>query len=303
MKVLIAVSGGADSVVLLDLLARKRLAQFLNYKLPKIEIVGVAHFNHRIHRDAAEHQKFVKELAAHYRLPFFTKRSQEKLCSEADAREARYKFLKATAKKTGADVIALAQHADDQVETVLLNVIRGTGLLGLGGMVELRDGLWRPLLNVPKKDLIKYLQKRRLKFVFDPTNEDATYSRNFIRLRIITQMERINPKVRAAFLRVARHAREGLELSRMLADEWIRNFAEGKSIPLAQFCALPPAVSKAVVREIYFREIGNLQKIEELHVSEILALAANPNGGKQKKFGELTFRTSRQSGLRVLEWK
>ncbi|MFH0834495.1 MAG: ATP-binding protein, partial [Patescibacteria group bacterium] len=72
MKVLIAVSGGVDSVALLDLLAKKKLGSFLGKNLPPIELVGVAHFNHRIHRDAAAHQKFVESLAKKYRLPFFT---------------------------------------------------------------------------------------------------------------------------------------------------------------------------------------------------------------------------------------
>ena len=302
MKVVVAVSGGVDSVALLDLLAKKKLAPFLGRELPVIELLGIAHFNHRIHRDADKHQEFVKKLAAQYKLPFFTQRTGKKLTSEADARAARYKFLRNVEKKTGADAIALAHHADDQVETVLLNVIRGTGLLGLGGMSELRDKLWRPLVDTFKKDIYEYAKKRRLKFVHDPTNDDPTYSRNFIRLRIIGEMGRINPRVREAFLRVARHAREGNELAEMLAGEFLRRMEESKTIPLTEFCALPPAVSKAVVREIYFREVGNLQKIEGLHVNEILVLAQNQAGNKQKKFGELTFKTAKHEGARVLTW-
>lgn len=303
MKILVAVSGGVDSVALLDLLAKKKLAQFLGRELPPLEVLGVAHFNHKIHHAADDHQKFVESLAAKYRLPFFTKRSSRKLKSEADARDARYLFLRTLAKKMDADAIALAHHADDQVETVLLNVIRGTGLLGLGGIAELRDGLWRPFLEISKKDLFDYNKKKRLKFVHDPTNDDATYSRNFVRLRIIGEMERINPRVREAFLRVARHAREGAELASLLATEFLRRSEKAKTIPLAEFCALPRAVSKAIVREVYLREIGNLQKIEELHVDEILALARNSSGGKRKKFGELIFKTSKRDSRRVLTWK
>ncbi|MFH0776765.1 MAG: tRNA lysidine(34) synthetase TilS [Patescibacteria group bacterium] len=303
MKVLIAVSGGVDSVALLDLLAKKKLGGFLGKNLPPIELVGVAHFNHRIHRDAAAHQKFVRDLAAKYRLPFFTKRATTKLKSEAEARDARYKFLKAVARKTRADTIALAHHADDQVETVLLNVIRGSGLLGLSGMAESRDGLWRPLLAIAKKRLFEHCKKNRLKFVYDPTNDDANYSRNFVRLKIIGEMERLNPKVREAFLRLAQHAREGAELAELLAREFLIRCATAKSIPLNEFNALPPAVAKAVIRQIYCLAVGNLQKIEALHVSEILELAKNPAGNKTKKFGELTFRTGKSGDKRVLAWK
>ncbi len=303
MKVLIAVSGGVDSVALLDLLARRKLAGFLEREIPKIEFVGVAHFNHRIHHHADEHQKFVEKLAAKHQLPFFTKRSARKLRSEAEARDARFAFLNSILRSEKADAIVLAHHADDQVETVLLNVIRGTGLLGLGGMAEFAEKKWRPLLAVSKKELFEYCKKRRLKFVHDPTNDDPTYSRNFIRLRIIGEMERLNPQVRSAFLRIARHAREGAELANLLAGEFLRRTEIGKSLPLAEFGALPPAIAKSVIREIYSREVGNLQKIEEVHIDEILKLARNPAGGKQKKLGELIFRTRKCGDRRVLAWK
>jgi tRNA(Ile)-lysidine synthase len=303
MKVLIAVSGGMDSVALLDLLARGKLAEFLRREIPPIELVGVAHFNHRIHSRADEYAQFVEKLAAQYRLPFFGGKSRKKLHSEADARDARFEFLNSVLRRKKADALALAHHADDQVETVLLNVIRGTGLLGLGGMEEFVRKKWRPLLGVSKKDLLKYCEKRRLKFVRDPTNEDAEYSRNFIRLRIIGEMEQLNPQVRAAFLRIARHAREGAELASLLAGEFLRRTENAKSLPLAQFGVLPPAVAKSVIREIYFREVGNLQKIEEVHIDEILRLARNPAGGKRKKCGELFFRTGKKDNERILSWK
>ncbi|MFA6458536.1 MAG: tRNA lysidine(34) synthetase TilS [Patescibacteria group bacterium] len=303
MKIIVAVSGGVDSVVLLDLLAKKKLAKFLGRKLPKIEILGVAHFNHRIHREADAQQQFVKQLAAKYRLPFFTKTSSRKIKSEAEARAARYEFLEKLWQKEKADTIALAHHGDDQVETIFLNLIRGSGLAGATGMTELAGKKWRPFLEIPKAQIEAYAKKAKLKFVVDPTNSDPNFARNYLRAEILPRMRQLNPRLDEGIRRFAKIARENLELTNLLAAEFLRRTENAQTIPLLEFGVLPPAVAKAVVREIYLKEIGNLQKIEERHVAEVLALARNSAGGKQKKFGELTFRTAKLAGQRVLSWK
>lgn len=304
MKVLVAVSGGIDSVTLLDLLAKKRLAKFVDHQPPTTNYqLSVVHFNHKIHRDADKHEAFVKKLAIKYDLPFFSEHSKRKLKSEAEAREARYRFLRKTARKVGADCIALAHHLDDQVETILLNLIRGTGLLGLGGMGEYRDQLWRPLLSVPKQKIATYTKRNSLKFVRDPTNSATQYTRNFLRNKVLPDLEKLNPKVTEAILRVARAARESAEFSSLLADEWLRRFGKARSVPLAEFSSLPRAIQKTVVREIYHQQVGNLMGIEEKHLEEVVALAKNPQGGKQKQFGKLIFRTGKRGKERVLTWK
>jgi len=303
MKVVVAVSGGVDSVVLLDLLAKKKLDKFLKRNSPKTEITGIAHFNHKIHREANAHEKFVENLAKKYRLPFFSKRSSRKLRSEAEARDSRFEFLETILEKNGADMIVLAQHFDDQVETILLNIVRGTGLLGLSGMTEFSRKKWRPLLEIPKVKIIAFAKKTKLKFVDDPTNFDSNYSRNFLRLEILPKLKKLNPRMGASILRLARQARENVELINLLADDFLKKAENTKSLPIIEFRILPSAIAKAVIREIYFREIGNLQKIEELHVSEILELGQNPAGGKQKKLGKLIFKTSKIGNRRVLSWK
>lgn len=303
MKVVVAVSGGVDSVVLLDLLAKKKLAKFLVRKLEKIEVLGVAHFNHSIHREADAQQKFVEQLAAKYRLPFFTKTSSRKLKSEAEARAARYEFLEKIAKQEKADVLALAHHTDDQVETIFLNLIRGSGLAGAIGMTEFVGKKWRPFLEVPKTQIITYAKKAKLKFVVDPTNADPNFSRNYLRAEILPKMRQLNPRLNEGVLRFAKIARENFELTNLLANEFLRRTEKTQTIPLMEFGVLPPAVAKAIIRAIYLREIGNLQKIEEHHVAEILELARNPAGNKKKKMGELTFQTAKLAGQRVLSWK
>lgn len=304
MKVVVAVSGGVDSVVLLDLLAKKKLEKFLNRKLPTTSYqLVVAHFNHRIHGEADAQQQFVEQLATKYRLPFFTKTSSRKIKSEAEARAARYEFLEKLLRREKADVIALAHHGDDQVETIFLNLIRGSGLSGATGMTELAGKKWRPFLEVPKTQIENYAKKVQLKFVVDPTNSDPNFARNYLRAEILPRMRQLNSRLNEGILRFAKIARENLELTNLLATEFLRRTENSKTIPLLEFGVLPPAVAKAVIREIYFQTIGNLQKIEEHHVAEVLTLARNSAGGKQKKFGELTFRTAKLAGQRVLSWK
>ena len=307
MKIVVAVSGGLDSVALLHLLARGKLAEFLKIENRKSKIENrkliVAHFDHRIHGESRAHAQFVEKLAAKYRLPFFGGKSRRKLKSEADARDARFEFLEKVAAREKCDRIALAHHADDQVETIFLNIVRGSGLRGLGGMSEFAGKKWRPLLGVSKSELAKFAAREKLKFVDDPTNAESNYSRNFLRREILPKLRKLNPKMDAAILRLARQSRENLELANEVAAEFLARTADGKSLPLAQFTALPPAVAKSVIREIYFREVGNLRKIESLHLDEILELARNPAGGKRKKFGELIFRTGKEGDNRILSWK
>ncbi|MFH1546279.1 MAG: tRNA lysidine(34) synthetase TilS [Patescibacteria group bacterium] len=311
MKILIAVSGGVDSVVLLDLLANGKLEKFTNCKLQTdICQLFIAHFNHAIHSKADAHEKFVKNLARKYSLEFFSGKAKKKLKSEAEAREARYEFLEKIAGKIGAEQIALAHHAEDQVETIFLNLIRGSGLAGLGGMRKFagisarsKISLWRPLLEISKSKIENYAKKNRLKFVSDPTNRDSKFLRNFLRREILPKFEKLNPKFGEAILRISKLARENAEFTNLLAAEWLRRFEKNKSVELPEFNSLPPALKREVIREIYSQEIGNLRGIEEKHVEEILALARNPRGGKEKKFGKIIFKTARKRGVRILEWR
>ena len=168
MKYLVAVSGGIDSVVLLDMLARAG----------EHELV-VAHFDHGIRDDSAADARFVEALAALYGVPYVGKREElGSTASEAMARARRYTFLKREAARHGA-VIATAHHADDAVETIALNLRRGTGWRGLA--VLERYGVARPLLAMTKAELRDYALKHRLEWVEDSTNATPAYTRNRLR--------------------------------------------------------------------------------------------------------------------------
>lgn len=171
MKYLVAVSGGVDSVVLLDMLAKRQQAELV-----------VAHFDHGIRLDSADDARFVKQLAVRYGLPFFSKREElGKGASEELARARRYTFLQEQAKKHNATIVT-AHHKDDLIETITINIYRGTGWRGLA--VFGNKNVFRPLLSLTKNDIYEYALKNNLEWVEDSTNKEAVYLRNRLRMAL-----------------------------------------------------------------------------------------------------------------------
>mgnify|MGYP000865843014 CR=1 FL=1 len=176
MTYIVAVSGGVDSVVLLDVLSKKQNSQLI-----------VAHVDHGIRTNSNDDAVFVKELASHYGLPFEMIELQlGQKTSENTARMKRYKFLQKLAQKYHAQV-ATAHHKNDVVETMVLNIFRGTGWRGI---CSLQNGnIYRPLLAMAKQDIITYAQKHSLTWREDETNNDQIYLRNYIRHTIMSHIE------------------------------------------------------------------------------------------------------------------
>lgn len=178
---IIAVSGGVDSVVLLDMLVNDIIPiSNLPYGKPKPQFI-VAHFDHGIREDSRNDAKFVKSLAKKYDLPFETKREELGTNASEDlARERRYSFLRFLTKKYNAQIIT-AHHADDVVETILINLSRGTGWRGLAVM---DSDIIRPLIKMAKLEIMNYAKKNKLTWHEDITNADEKYLRNRIRKKL-----------------------------------------------------------------------------------------------------------------------
>ncbi len=177
-KYLIAVSGGVDSVVLLDMLAKKH------------KNILVAHFDHGIREDSKEDAIFVRQLAVKYGVKFFTKREELGAnASEEKARRARYKFLRELSEKQNATIVT-AHHLDDVVETIIINMVRGTGWRGLA--VLNAEDIYRPLINFKKQEIINYAKQNNLKWREDSTNSLNVYMRNIVRHKIDLSNEQKN---------------------------------------------------------------------------------------------------------------
>ena len=177
-KYLIAVSGGVDSVVLLDMLAKKH------------KNILVAHFDHGIREDSKEDAIFVRQLAVKYGVKFFTKREELGAnASEEKARRARYKFLRELSEKQNATIVT-AHHLDDVAETIIINMVRGTGWRGLA--VLNAEDIYRPLINFKKQEIINYAKQNNLKWREDSTNSLNVYMRNIVRHKIDLNNEQKN---------------------------------------------------------------------------------------------------------------
>lgn len=179
----VAVSGGVDSIVLLNMLSKKHGLKLI-----------VAHYDHGIRKDSEKDRLLVQKAAAKYDVPFvFDEGHLGPKASEAKARSARYKFLMKVKTASKAEAIITAHHQDDVIETAIINMLRGTNRRGLSALKD-RPDIRRPLLNTSKQEIIEYARKHNLKWREDSTNSDTTYLRNYVRLKIVPKMSKVERK-------------------------------------------------------------------------------------------------------------
>ena len=188
-KIIVSVSGGLDSITLLVLL----------YHLDCFKLL-VAHINHNLRIQSNNDEKFVKDLCSQLRIPFFTKslnpsKKNKKLGIEEWGRIERYKFLNTLLKETKANWIMTAHHANDQVETLLMNLSRQSGIGGLKGIAKKREKILRPLINFTKREIRDFAKINRISFCEDLSNQDIKRTRNFIRHEVLSPWESEIPKV------------------------------------------------------------------------------------------------------------
>ncbi|MGH7470976.1 MAG: tRNA lysidine(34) synthetase TilS [Longimicrobiales bacterium] len=195
--VLVACSAGLDSTTLLYLL---RFAAPFSCRL------SVAHFDHQMRARSALDAEWLRGLCAAWEVPLHVGRAGVALRNEADARQARYQFLEQTADVIGAHLIATAHHADDQAETVLFRMLRGTGVDGLAGIPARRGRIIRPLLRLTRSELESLARAGRLRWREDPSNQSAKFARNKIRLELLPALEAGWPDARRALVELAAEA-------------------------------------------------------------------------------------------------
>ena len=191
-KIGLAVSGGVDSMVLLDIFCRIR--KEYNLKL------YVMHYNHKWRKDSHKDPELIKKYCSENKIKFLYKETKRKIIKDEEiAREERYSFFKNSAERLSLKIICTAHHRDDQLETILFRLARGTGPNGLFPIKEFREfpggiKIFRPLLNVWKKDILSYAVKNKISYREDKTNLDVIYKRNLIRRKILPLLKKINPE-------------------------------------------------------------------------------------------------------------
>ena len=248
-KVLVACSGGPDSVALL--FALKALLKRLKLKL------GVVHLNHLLRPEARKDAAFVKKLAHKLKLPFFysevdTKAmaKENKLSLEEAGRNLRYAFFGQVAKDEKFDKIATAHTADDSAETVLLQLIRGTG--GPAGIPVQRGKIIRPILWATRQDVLAFLNQKKLAYRTDPSNKGKRFFRNRVRNELLPLLaKKYNPQIRQALIRLAEIFEEEKKFLQGEAEKVLKKAAVKENQALGLRLAVLPKAPKAIQREIF----------------------------------------------------
>ncbi|MBM3789536.1 MAG: tRNA lysidine(34) synthetase TilS [Acidobacteria bacterium] len=285
--VLAAVSGGADSMALLHCLAR--LAPRNRWRL------AVAHYNHCLRgAESDRDEEFVRESCSALALPFLVERGdiremarKESANLEDQARRARYEFLRRAADRLGADKTATAHTKDDQAETFLMRLLRGSGLEGLSAIHPVVDGrIVRPFLDLSREAVMAYLCTISAPFREDASNLDRRYVRNRIRHELIPYLEAdFNPRLSDALAREALLAREASEYligQSRTAYQAMRSALPGEvRLPVDGLMSLPPIIRKMVVRHAMRECRGSLRRISARQVDDALALCRPGGSGRR----------------------
>lgn len=259
---LVAVSGGQDSVCLLDA---------LNHSEASAHLV-VCHVDHGLRTEAAEESRLVDQLSSRRGIECVVRKvdtpaimAAEGLSMEMAARRARYETLRSVAAERGIEMIALGHTADDQAESVLMHVLRGAGLRGLGGMRVLEAGLFRPLLSVWRSETAAYCDALDVAFVSDPSNEDRSLPRNRIRHEIIPQSEQLFPGSRRSLVRLAEVSRRDDDYLDELTDPALKRISRPEGLEPSLWKALPQSLRYRVLRRFLKKEgeAGSSTEVDE----------------------------------------
>ena len=283
-RLLLAVSGGADSTALL--LIMSRLAKNLRLQL------GVAHFDHglRGRRVAERETAFVRDLACSLSLPFYTESAHgERKASEDAARRARYDFLASVAEREGYGGVATGHTASDQAETVLLHLVRGAGLDGLAGMSPRarwpfsgHDGLelLRPLLHLSRQDTLAYCAAADVQPIEDESNASPRYRRNRVRHEVLPLLRQLNPRIDEALMRLAGAASEDTSFLHAVAAEALsKSPKDAVRLRREVLASWPAAPRRYALRLAVASLLGDGQELTRQHVEALERLVLEGKTG------------------------
>jgi len=289
-KLVVAVSGGPDSVCLLYILMELRSALGI--------ALHVAHLDHRLRgADSLADAAYVAGLARRLGVPATIEsedvqlyRKERRLSLEEAAREVRYSFLARVAATVGAARVAVGHTADDHIETVLMHLLRGSGTRGLRGLLP--SGLWRsggadltiirPLLEMTRAETAAYCRARRLKPRIDSSNLSAELFRNRVRRSLVPELRKYNPRVEDSLRRLAAIAGDDLAFIEQEVDRlWpaiVREQDGAVTIDKKGLVALPPALKRYLLRRAVASVLGSLKDIESGHIEDLLGALEKPAG-------------------------
>ena len=295
-NIVIGVSGGPDSMALLNVLINLKKDKKIN-----CEII-VAHINHGIRVEAEEETKYVENFCKENEIKCFVKREKveelakkQKIGTEEAGRKLRYSFFEEVANQTNATKIVTAHNANDNSETVLMNLIRGTGTSGLKGIEAKRDNKYiRPLIECTRKEIEEYCANNKLEPKQDKSNSENIYTRNKIRNVLLPLIEKeFNPNIINSLNRMSQIVKEEneylqkqveLAYKEIVIEEFLGNkLLEGENVillDLKEFNSQDTVIKNRLVLYTINRLLGTSQNIEMIHISDIIKLCSNNIGNK-----------------------
>ncbi len=284
-KIVIGVSGGPDSMCLLDCL------YYLKNKL-NIELI-VAHVNHMIRPEAKEETEYVNEYCQKHEIPCYIKyedinklAKEQKRSSEEVGRKVRYEFFAEIAKKTGANKIATAHNANDNAETVLMNILRGSGTSGLKGIEIKTEKYIRPLRGCERYEIEEYCKLKNLNPKIDKTNLENIYTRNKIRNELIPYLKNnFNPNIIQGLNRLSTLAKQDDEYFMQIVKNEYETLKIGENekeiiLDLKKFNTLPKVIKARLILYTINKLIKSAQGIEKTNIEDLIKLCQNNVGNK-----------------------
>lgn len=262
--IIVGFSGGYDSMCLLDILSKiKNLQEYDDLK------IIAAHFNHNWRGDESlREQEVCRLFAASKGFEFYTKTASPSLKkTENDARIARYEFFEEAYENFDADAVFTAHNKDDNAETILYRIIKGTGIVGLKGISVHRDFYYRPLLYTKRSEILEYCEKYNLTPNWDSSNSDISYKRNYLRLNVIPAIEKINPSVKDTINTLAEVASNENDIIEEYISTFRSKVIDGERLNTEEYSKLSYPVKMRFLHE-YIQILGldyDLKKIKEVY--------------------------------------
>ena len=282
-RILVAASGGADSTALLDALARWK----------KSEQLFAAHLNHLLRgAESDADETFVRAITGQLQVPIFVAQEDVAACAahekknlEATARRLRYEFLVRTAEQCPASVIVTAHTRDDQVETLMMRLLRGTsaaGLQGIHAQTVLTDTvrLVRPMLEITRAEVLEHCARYQLAFRHDSSNESPEFTRNRIRHEVLPLLQTFNPDFGATLMRTASQIHEDNEYLEAEAARMVEEWAEGTALNLQPLRQMHVALRRRILRQWLAQTRGDLRRIGTVHLTAMDELMVRGEGGR-----------------------
>ena len=288
-KVVLAVSGGPDSICMIDILNDIKNDETIDMNF---EII-VAHVNHMIRKEAEEDAKYVKKYCEEKQIEFYSKSidvqkmaNNNKIGLEEAGRKARYDFFDEILEKTNAQKIAIAHNKNDKVETVLMHILRGSGINGLKGIEPKREKYIRPLIECERNEIEEYCNDKNLQPRIDKTNFENEYTRNKVRNLLIPYIQKeFNPNLIKTIDRLSNLVAEeenymDKQVEKVYKEILISENQKEIQLDLKRFNIQEKVIKSRVILYTITRLFGNSQGIERIHIEDIIKLCSNNIGNK-----------------------